>query len=108
MMIYTPLEGCASSNCAPVNETTLSLNAWLLTAALHALASCFEWMDGVEAQVTTVSLPWPRQVYRAACHYSDSEHETDIALRITSSRAFNRIMLFTLREARSIWRVCNY
>lgn len=42
--------------------------------------------------------PW--QVYRAACHYSDSEHETDIALQITSSRAFNRIMLFTLREAR--------
>jgi hypothetical protein len=41
----------------------------------------------------------PRQVYRAACHYSDSEHETDIALQITSSRAFNRIMLFTLREA---------
>lgn len=46
--------------------------------------------------------PW--QVYRAACHYSDSEHETDIALQITSSRAFNRIMLFTLREAR-LWRL---
>lgn len=38
------------------------------------------------------------QVYRAACHYSDTEQETDMALRITSSRAFNRIMLFTLRE----------
>ncbi len=38
------------------------------------------------------------QVYRAACHYSDSEAETDMALRITSSRAFNRIMVFTLRE----------
>ncbi len=38
------------------------------------------------------------QVYRAACHYSDSEQETAMALKITSSRAFNRIMLFTLRK----------
>lgn len=38
------------------------------------------------------------KVYRAACHYSDSEQETEMALQITSSRAFNKIMLFTLAE----------
>jgi hypothetical protein len=101
MMRHTPLEGCASSNCAPVNENTLSLNAWLLTTALLPVLYLFDiQMSGnLDTGMRHIGMA-PRQVYRAACHYSDSEHETDIALQITSSRAFNRIMLFTLREAR--------
>lgn len=41
------------------------------------------------------------KVFRAACHYGDSEQQTEISLQITSSRAFNKIMLFTLAEVRS-------
>ena len=52
------------------------------------------------------------RAYRVACHYSDTEDETDASLQITSSTVFNRVLLFVLKEARcpaqavrtSLWR----
>ena len=38
------------------------------------------------------------RAYRVACHYSDTEAETEASLQITSSRVFNQILLFVLKE----------
>jgi hypothetical protein len=39
-----------------------------------------------------------------ACHYGDSEAELDAGLRLSSGAAFNRVLLFVLREADGILR----
>ena len=39
------------------------------------------------------------KAFRVACHYSDTEAETEASLQITSSRVFNQILLFVLKEA---------
>lgn len=41
---------------------------------------------------------------RAACHYGDSEAEVEAGLRISSGAAFNRVLLFTLKEADGLLR----
>jgi hypothetical protein len=44
------------------------------------------------------------RAYRAACHYGDSEESVDAGLRIGSSAAYNRLMLFALRHGDGILR----
>ncbi|KIY92006.1 hypothetical protein MNEG_15957, partial [Monoraphidium neglectum] len=44
------------------------------------------------------------KAYRVACHYGDSEAELDAGLRLSSGAAFNRLLLFVLREADGIFR----
>ena len=44
------------------------------------------------------------RAYRVACHYGDSEDQVQEGLRLGSSAAYNRLMLFVLREADTIFK----
>ena len=43
------------------------------------------------------------QAYRLACHYGDTEEEVHETMKISSSAVFNKLMLFVLKEADSIF-----
>lgn len=43
------------------------------------------------------------QAYRLACHYGDTEEEVHETMKISSSTVFNKLMLFVLKEADSIF-----
>ena len=43
------------------------------------------------------------QAYRLACHYGDTEEQVHETMKISSSAVFNKLMLFVLKEADSIF-----
>lgn len=59
------------------------------------------------AALTNASLGAMRSLlraYRVACHYGDSEDQVQESLRLGSSAAYNKLMLFVLREADGIFK----
>lgn len=56
------------------------------------------------ADPPTHTSPRPEPPPRVACHYGDSEAELDAGLRLSSGAAFNRLLLFVLKEADGIFR----
>lgn len=83
-----------------VDESSQSLQGGLRVTEDVAAKCC----DAAKTNASMGSVHQLMRLYRAACHYSDSEQQTEISLQITSSRAFNKIMLFTLAEADGLLR----
>ena len=59
------------------------------------------WCAAAKGSASMASMRQLLKAYRVACHYSDSEEETEASLSITSSHVFNRLMLFVLKEVRA-------
>lgn len=56
------------------------------------------WCGAAKDSASMASMRQLLKAYRVACHYSDSEDETEASLQISSSHVFNRLMLFVLKE----------
>lgn len=67
---------------------------------LHLTTDLVEqWSAAAKAKASMGAMRQLLKAFRVACHYSDSEAETEASLQITSSRVFNQILLFVLKEA---------
>ena len=56
------------------------------------------WCTAAKENASMASMRQLLKAYRVACHYSDTEDDTEASLSITSSHVFNRLMLFVLKE----------
>ena len=70
------------------------------------------WCSAAKGSASMASMRQLLKAYRVACHYSDSEDETEASLQITSSHVFNSLMLFVLKEVRHLnvaptWRAAS-
>ncbi len=68
--------------------------------ALHLTSDQVDqWCSAAKAKASMGAMRQLLKAYRVACHYSDTEAETEASLQITSSRVFNELLLFVLKEA---------
>jgi len=71
----------------------------LLSGTLHLTSELVEqWSAAAKGKASMGAMRQLLKAYRVACHYSDTEAETEASLQITSSRVFNQILLFVLKE----------
>ena len=68
--------------------------------ALHLTSELVsKWCTAAKVKASIGAMRQLLKAFRVACHYSDTEAETEASLQITSSRVFNQILLFVLKEA---------